>query len=305
MPHSKLTIMIVPHSHKRVREITVSQRTIWVAAGALVIAVVLSLTYAIGFHVRYNHSVQLSRSRMENSALSERIRDISGGMATLKTKLNQLERKEHLLRVLAKLPQVDDETRMMGVGDFEGDGGGPEVITKATKLGFAVQADIDGLVRQGNWLYQSFERIEASLSDDIETQEAMPSVWPVSRLQVYRSSGFGYRLDPFTRRRRVHKGLDLAGPAGTPVMATGNGVVVRATRGRYIGKGIRIDHGNGYLTQYGHLLRMFVRAGQKVTRGQVIAEIGNTGRSTGPHLHYGVFYRGKALDPENFLLAEE
>jgi len=115
------------------------------------------------------------------------------------------------------------------------------------------------------------------------------------------TSGYGVRIDPFTRRRRFHNGLDIRVSIGTPVGAAADGVVIAAGWAGGYGKMIKIRHYNGYTTLYGHLSRIYVRIGQRVKRGQIIGRSGNTGRTTGPHLHFTVWYKGKPVNPALFL----
>jgi murein DD-endopeptidase MepM/ murein hydrolase activator NlpD len=115
------------------------------------------------------------------------------------------------------------------------------------------------------------------------------------------ASGYGYRTDPFTKKRRFHYGMDFSARKGTPIYATGNGVVKRAdNRSSGYGKHIRIDHDFGYVSLYAHLSKYNVRRGQRVKRGDIIGYVGNTGRSVGPHLHYEIFKDKKRINPLNF-----
>lgn len=128
---------------------------------------------------------------------------------------------------------------------------------------------------------------------------AIPSVRPVDTLRF--TSNFGVRSDPFTGTARMHAGVDIPGPVGTPVYATADGTVDRAERAGGYGNLVELDHGKGIQTRYGHLSRILVAPGAHVTRGQLIALMGSTGRSTGPHLHYEVRMDGKAVNPAPFL----
>lgn len=124
------------------------------------------------------------------------------------------------------------------------------------------------------------------------------------------ASGFGYRTDPFTKKRRFHQGMDFTAPRGTPVYATGDGIVGRAdNRAAGYGKHVRIEHGFGYVSLYAHLNKYNVKRRQKVERGDIIGYVGSTGRSVGPHLHYEIFKDGKRVNPLNYysgnLTAEE
>lgn len=128
---------------------------------------------------------------------------------------------------------------------------------------------------------------------------AVPSINPVEVMR--KTSHFGYRSDPFQGGRRQHKGLDIAGPIGTPIYATADGIVGRAQWVRGYGKYIEVEHGNAIQTRYGHLSAMNVQSGQRVRKGDIIGFMGSTGRSTGSHLHYEVRIAGEAVNPVSFL----
>jgi len=141
--------------------------------------------------------------------------------------------------------------------------------------------------------------------DELSVLQAAINNLPLLRpTDVFRmTDGFGMRRDPFNRRLRMHYGLDFAGPSGTPVMATAAGTVIRAGTMSGYGRVIEIDHGNGITTRYGHLRRINVSVGDEVSARQVIGQLGSTGRSTGPHVHYEVRFHGEPLDPLPFLEA--
>ncbi len=132
-----------------------------------------------------------------------------------------------------------------------------------------------------------------------KTMVAVPSINPVETMRL--TSHYGYRSDPFQGRRKNHKGLDIAGPIGTPIHATADGTIGRAQWVSGYGKYIEIEHGNAIQTRYGHLSAMNVYSGQRVRKGDVIGFMGSTGRSTGSHLHYEVRVAGEPLNPTSFL----
>jgi len=131
---------------------------------------------------------------------------------------------------------------------------------------------------------------------------AIPAIQPVKNEQMKRvASGFGYRSDPFTKVRKMHEGMDFTAATGTPIYATGDGVVIAADNSKSgYGNHIEINHGYGYVTLYGHLSKYKSRAGQRVKRGDIIGYVGSTGRSEAPHLHYEVHKDGKVVNPINF-----
>ena len=131
--------------------------------------------------------------------------------------------------------------------------------------------------------------------------ENLPAIQPVLNKNLkYMASGYGWRIDPIYHTRRFHAGMDFTAPIGTNIFATGNGVVVGAGWEQGYGNCVQINHGYGYVTLYGHMSAIKVRNGQKVKRGDIIGLIGSTGKSTGPHLHYEVHYKGTIMNPQNY-----
>jgi len=137
------------------------------------------------------------------------------------------------------------------------------------------------------------------LKDKKQILASTPSIWPT---QGWISSDFGYRISPFTGRREFHKGLDISGPTGTPIYAPADGQVVFSGKDGGYGICVVLDHGHGLKTRYGHLSRYNIEPGQEVERGQLLGHIGNTGRSTGPHLHYEVRNNGVPVNPMRYIL---
>ena len=131
--------------------------------------------------------------------------------------------------------------------------------------------------------------------------ENLPAIQPVLNKNLMRmASGYGWRIDPIYHSRRFHAGMDFTAPIGTDIYATGNGTVSGAGWEQGYGNCVQIDHGYGYVTLYAHMNAIKVRVGQKLKRGDVIGMIGNTGKSTGPHLHYEVHYKGEIMNPQNY-----
>jgi len=135
---------------------------------------------------------------------------------------------------------------------------------------------------------------------------SIPAIQPISNKDLKRiASGFGYRIHPIYKTWRMHTGIDFTAPIGTPLYATGDGVVERI-KGKMSGYGkvVIINHGYGYESLYAHMSKIIVRPGEKVKRGQVIGYVGNTGRSTGPHVHYEIKKNGKPINPVHFFFQD-
>ncbi len=160
---------------------------------------------------------------------------------------------------------------------------------------------IDRAMRQSQLREQGVLQLWDTLSERQSLLAATPSIKPT---RGWFTSRFGYRADPFTNRAEMHAGLDMAAPPGTPVYAPADGIVSYVGYEAGYGKLVSIDHGYGVVTRYGHNSRVFVEQGQRVRRWDVISAVGNTGRSTGAHLHYEVRIHGIAVDPFNYILTE-
>ena len=160
---------------------------------------------------------------------------------------------------------------------------------------------LDKAINDSKLQRQDGFRIWESLSQKHSLLEATPAISPTNG---WVTSDFGYRISPYTNTPSLHQGLDIAASPGTPVRATGSGVITHTGYDVGYGKLVSIDHGYGILTRYGHNAEIFVVIGQKVERGDVIATVGNTGRSTGPHLHYEVRLNGIPINPENYILSD-
>lgn len=143
------------------------------------------------------------------------------------------------------------------------------------------------------------DELLASLRDNQGFFASTPSIWPT---EGWVTSEFGYRRSPFTDRREMHKGLDIAGPVGTPIYSTANGRVLSSGRDGAYGLTVTVDHGAGIVTLYAHMQRLVVESGQEVSRGELLGYMGNTGRTTGPHLHYEVRLNGIPVDPLRYIL---
>ena len=160
---------------------------------------------------------------------------------------------------------------------------------------------MDRLMRNIYYASLSLDDTQELAEHKEEFSTVIPAIWPIDRTKLkYVSSLYGMRMHPRYGSWRMHEGVDLSAPKGTPVYATGNGVISEAKWRPGYGQLIEINHGFGYKTRYGHLSKMFVIEGDSVTRGEVIGEVGNTGVSSGAHLHYEVRYRNNTVNPIHY-----
>ena len=159
--------------------------------------------------------------------------------------------------------------------------------------------DLDQLSKQSKIQIISFQELDEFFKSQKSLLSATPSIWPA---RGWVTSKFGYRKSPFTGLREKHGGWDIAARSGSSIRATADGVVVVSGREYGYGNMLEIDHGYGIMTRYGHNSKHLAKVGDRVKRGQVIALVGNTGRSTGPHLHYEVLLNGFPINPKNYIL---
>ena len=159
--------------------------------------------------------------------------------------------------------------------------------------------DLDGLLAQASYLEQKQHELSKYYEDTRSLLVCTPTLMPA---KGWISSGFGYRLHPLTQQREFHRGIDISAPVGTPIVAPADGIVVSKTRQPGYGLMLVINHGYGIITRYGHLDKAYVEPGQKVKRGERIAAVGATGRTTGPHLHYEVIRNRIPVNPLRYLV---
>ena len=222
-------------------------------------------------------------------------------MVQAQTVLSEIEMRDNAIyRAYFEANPISEEQRKAGFGgvnrykNLEGFDNSNLIISTSKK--------IDVLTKQIVVQSKSLDEIAGLAEEKEKLLKAIPTIKPVKNEDLTRmASGYGYRSDPFTKARKFHRGMDFTAPRGTPVYATGNGVVKRADRrSSGYGRHVRINHGFGYTSLYAHLYKYVVKRGQKVKRGDLIGFVGSTGRSQAPHLHYEIIKDGKRVNPLNF-----
>ncbi len=272
---------------------------IFITSFLLIIAFTVFIT--INYFSEFIYRTKLTRLKNDNFELVETIQSMENRLDTVNLQIKSLFNKDKALRTYADIPEIDQDIRKLGIGG--------KIIHKTTKLDKFIPNDtllISNISRKLSQLERnleleklSYKEIYDAVKNNKELIESTPSIRPV--VGGYISSNFGYRSDPFTKKTRYHDGLDISAQKGSPVFATADGVVGKcsSSRGGY-GNLVTIDHGYGFSTRYAHLKKYFVKPGQQITRGQKIGEVGNTGRSTGTHLHYEVRKFGIPKNPKNY-----
>lgn len=258
--------------------------------GIVVIAVVFSLLY---------YWIDLPREKMlimENRELKSELKDTERRLNDALRVMDDIAARDNsFYRVMLQADPVDLRQRVYGHDRVaSGKTGDSELIRN-------IDTKIDLLERLIVFQSRSFNDLADMAADSKQRLDHIPSVQPVSEKDMTQmASGFSVRVDPIYGTMKFHEGMDFAAPTGTPVYATGNGVVSSAGWKSSYGNLIELDHGYDYTTRYAHLSEVLVHPGQAVRRGDLIGKVGNTGKSTGPHLHYEVRYKGEARNPVNY-----
>jgi len=262
-------------------------------AASIVTAVIM---IAIAF--RYIDSPKEKLLRQQNDDLKDNYAVMNERLAQLELQMDELENRDNnVYRSIFEAQPIPDSARVkdmeikkeiklvQSLGETE--------LVKTTTL------QLNNLSMRLAFMSKSYTYIEAMVKNKEKLLEAIPAIQPVSNRDLTRvASGFGNRIDPVYKVQKFHAGLDFTAPMGTPIYATADGIVRLATYnpGGY-GNHVIINHGYGYETLYGHMVRIKARQGQSVKRGEVIGYVGSTGKSTGPHCHYEVHRSGKPINP--------
>ena len=293
MANGSYTLIVVPHAKARFRKFQVSVRLAKWTLGVLGAASVVLTGVLIHYTSIAAEVFELRRMRGENAVLLVRTREYEQNAGKLQAKVEQLQQLVTKLGVMAGLEQTLPDARVGGVGGV--------ASADSVAPAFEAHLDLGEMDRELSDLTKRSVRLEEFYKDQTLLLASTPSVWPV---RGYLSATFGKRLDPFTGRPDFHPGIDISTPIGTRVVAPADGIVLSCAQSGGYGNAIIVDHGYGVVSRYGHLESYNVRAGQRVHRGDVIGFVGNTGRSTGPHLHYEVWVRDQAQNPIHFILDE-
>ncbi len=246
------------------------------------------------------YQVKLKHVKENNARLVSLLNTLQTRIDTLDNHIRYLQNQDEAIRAYAGLREVDEDVKNLGIGGTRYDKTSeldylvPDEQAKVSSLLF----DVDQIARKVKLQRLISEELYQSIKINSEEIASTPSIIPVN--SGYLTDGFGWRRDPFNRQRRFHYGQDISSRRGTPVYAAADGVVRYAKRRGGFGLVIALDHGYGYETLYAHLSTMEVEAGQRIQRGQKIGEVGNTGRSTAPHLHYEVHVDNMPMNPRNY-----
>jgi murein DD-endopeptidase MepM/ murein hydrolase activator NlpD len=285
------TVIFVPHTgerHKKWRLTAGALKTLAVLAG---VALIAAGTLTAHYFTFYQELTELRELRLGNAELKRQNLDYEVSVEHLNEQVGSLEDFVMKLSVMAGLGEA--------AATADGGIGGPADLNPPVSAYGQVKDELDRMRGELTDLEQQSRVLERFYAENTVMLASTPSIWPV---RGYFSSTYGHRKDPFTGARAMHYGIDISTPAGRPVVATADGIVLYAARRGTYGNIVVIDHKFDVMTRYAHLSKFAVRAGTRVKRGDVIAYVGNTGRSRAPHLHYEVWIDDQTAHPLDYIL---
>jgi murein DD-endopeptidase MepM/ murein hydrolase activator NlpD len=280
------TIIVIPHAHAKLRKWRVTNLQVGLLAAALLI-----LTFAASFFLWSHFStkvnpVEIAHLRTENERLRKTNQTFESSVKRLQQQLTDYEARTRQLAIVAGVETLESGSAEAGIG-----GGSP--------VDEVAPSDLPALESRAGALAGALDSVAVRLAERVRWISSTPAIAPVRGILT---SGFGYRSDPLTHGRGVHQGVDIAAAPGQPVRASADGIVIEAGEVSGLGQAVYVAHGFGVTTRYGHMSRIEVRPGQRVKRGDVVGRVGNTGRSTGYHLHYEVRVDGDPVNPLAYIL---
>ncbi len=301
-----MNIIFISNNSDRTKKLRLTKANIILISGAFV-CIVLLLALSLNFiSLRYAHQIDIPAVRaVLVNPLEERHQKIQTHMQenlnSMASKLGQMQAQLMQLDVLGERLAESSGIKSNDLFMMEAPGQGG-VYHALPSNEFTLSEFNDKVEELSNLLIEKTDKLGALdllLRNDRLSKLIVPSEMPVEI--DWFSSGYGYRIDPFTGRKAFHEGVDFSAPTGTPIKAAAAGVVVYSDRHPDYGNMIEIDHGNDLVSRYAHASKRLVELGQIVLQGQKIAEVGSTGRSTGAHLHFEIRHNDKSLNPAKFL----
>lgn len=297
MLSEKYSIIIVPGSNEEVVNRQLSRGFIVSVLVTVILFFVASAYFAIGFLNSSIDGQRLIELTTENEILASKITKMENTVYSLRAEMSGIIEKDDNIRLIFDLPPIDPDLREVGVGGEAVNY--PAINSDLGQRTWLVEDDIEKIQRQLEFENASFEQLLSSVKERKSKLDHTPTIRPCDGVL---SRGFGMHNDPFTGSFQPHNGIDIAAARNTPVLATAGGVVRYTGYQTKLGNTVVIDHGNGIRTYYGHLNKIKVRKGQRISRRDLVGLVGSSGYSTGPHLHYEVRIGGKAANPYKYII---
>lgn len=298
MRRKRITVMWMPSVSSRSRTFSLPPLILYIFVGMLVLSWVLLATGGYFGKSLYDNYLAL---REENSYLLHKERELEA----LRQTMERIRKDENTIRSFLGVEKSGEETSGLGQGGEPSPDLSTIALNDAMASGsvpFPAKPKEVSILQRAKSLELDLQELVETMRSQRETWDSTPSIMPVNVTDYWFSSGFGWRRSPFTGLKEFHNGLDISSAKGTPIVAPADGTVIKRGYDKYLGKFLKIDHGRKIVTTYGHLSAYNVSPGQKVERGDIIASMGNTGLSTGHHLHYMIKVKDRCVNPLHYIL---
>jgi murein DD-endopeptidase MepM/ murein hydrolase activator NlpD len=294
-------VLIFGQKTSRTRHLRIHKKTFKVGLYILTFGLLCTIFFLCDYIQVRKKTFELNQLRQQTQEQKSKIHFFASKIEDLEKQLSRLKDFDKRIRIIANLEKGQETTLFMGMGGPSPSDVREKLKAEKDEMGLAQQmrSDIERLESEATSQEQSLSELERLLQGKKEMLAHTPSIWPV---HGWVTSGFGFRTNPFTGLNQMHEGLDIANRIGTPVIAPGDGIVSDTGKNSAYGNFIVISHGVGINSRFIHLSKILARAGQKVKRGDKIAEVGTTGMSTGPHLHYEVRVNGIPVNPLRYIM---
>jgi murein DD-endopeptidase MepM/ murein hydrolase activator NlpD len=292
--------LYIRNGNAGVKNFRIRRTLAFVILGGFIAVVSTSIFLVFEYSGHMKDARMLAELQRENSVLLSRIRAFQHEVDGLNRQMEVNFELQNRARLLAGLDPIDQDVWQVGIGGPEPSLTRNAEVSISDRIMANLEDNLERMVRQSELQLESYEEIVAILGKEKQLRDCTPSIRPLRG--GYLSSRFGRRMDPFTGRLAHHTGVDYRARNGTPVMCTADGVVTMAKKKGSFGLVIEVNHGFGFKTRYAHLSKMLVKRGTRVKRGEIIGLVGNTGRSTGSHLHYEVVFRKAHRDPLSYVI---
>jgi murein DD-endopeptidase MepM/ murein hydrolase activator NlpD len=294
-------ILIFGQKTSKTRHLRIHKKRFKIALYLLAFGFLSTIFFLCDYIQVRKKNFELSQLRQETRDQRSQLHFFSSKMEDLERQLSKLKDFDKRIRIIANLEKGQETTSFMGMGGESPSDIREKLKTENNEKGLIQQmkTDMERLKLEAEFQEESLSELEKLLSTKKEILVHTPSIWPT---QGWVTSDFGFRINPFTGLTQMHEGIDISNRVGTPIIAPADGIVTDTGKDYSHGNVVVISHGFGMNTRYNHLNKFFVKPGQKVKRGDKIAEIGNTGMSTGPHLHYEVRINSIPVNPMKYIL---
>ncbi|MGZ3559863.1 MAG: peptidoglycan DD-metalloendopeptidase family protein [Thermodesulfobacteriota bacterium] len=301
MDKDYINILVFGQKTSKTRHLRIHKKTFKIGLYLAAFGLLSTIFFFCDYIQVRKKSFELSQLRQETESQRSQIHFFSSKIEDMEKQLSKLKDFDKRIRIIANLEKGQETSPNMGMG-----GASPSDVREKLKaekddtgLAQQMRSDIDRLKSEATSQEESLSELEKLLQTKREMLASTPSIWPV---QGWVTSSFGFRTNPFTGLNQMHEGLDISNRLGTPIIAPADGIVSDTGSDYGHGNVVVISHGFGITSRYNHLSKIYVKAGQKVKRGDKIAEIGLTGKTTGPHLHYEVRVNGIPVNPVRYIL---